>query len=706
VPAPRVFDSFDEEVEVEDFGGGDGAEDGRRGGFRLDSWALGGTVASTCAVALLGVAEAPLYLLALPVVLPMVALLSYRERTKRIHKLELSQALREQREVNSKVGLLLGRTENSSTTLESSVTELSRQLARVEAQLEASSDATKATHEATKRAFNQLFRMTNASASRILEEQGKTVRQIVAEEVGQGFDRAREGDEAAATFVEVNLLDVKRELAELEGIQTDMVRLVEGLARAQAPGSVVGGAGADEDWIRDELAAVREAIALDVEDILTRREGDGRAEGDAGAATFRLEERLSEIVQAAERNQKSIQDVQDALYSTVGQLAEAEDPGSVVGQEDMLDEVRRVSSSVEVLAASLEALRDLPDAMEDVREAVRDQTEIGSALMSGGGVFTNTQEAYRSTTSVSVNDSSAAIEGLERKIDDLARYTEVVARVSEQLSEIGPGLALPEAGEETATVEEALMSAGAADEAGEKNPSWLEYDQGGELEAVEEVVEAASANAEPTSEMKAPPAEEEPPTPEPATSEQQQEGERDLLAEGLASLRLGRQAESDAEAESHFSRAMECFGEATRMDPSSVAAQGNMGNALLCSARRKIKVLGTFAREARDGAYVSEESVRMSEDVAVEAGEILVRSGRCYRAVLSLNPRDARALLNWGNALCLRAKLVERRDADSAVELYDAAIEKFSASLQLQPDLVEGRRALDRATQSLNGLLY
>jgi len=137
-----------------------------------------------------------------------------------------------------------------------------------------------------------------------------------------------------------------------------------------------------------------------------------------------------------------------------------------------------------------------------------------------------------------------------------------------------------------------------------------------------------------------------------------------------------------------------------------VAAQGNMGNALLCSARRKIKVLGTFAREARDGAYVSEESVRMSEDVAVEAGEILVRSGRCYRAVLSLNPRDARALLNWGNALCLRAKLVERRDADSAVELYDAAIEKFSASLQLQPDLVEGRRALDRATQSLNGLLY
>ena len=96
----------------------------------------------------------------------------------------------------------------------------------------------------------------------------------------------------------------------------------------------------------------------------------------------------------------------------------------------------------------------------------------------------------------------------------------------------------------------------------------------------------------------------------------------------------------------------------------------------------------------------------MSEDVAVEAGEILVRSGRCYRAVLSLNPRDARALLNWGNALCLRAKLVERREADSAVELYDAAIEKFSASLQLQPDLVEGRRALDRATQSLNGLLY
>jgi len=58
------------------------------------------------------------------------------------------------------------------------------------------------------------------------------------------------------------------------------------------------------------------------------------------------------------------------------------DPGSAVGEEDMLDEIRRISSSMEALAASLEALRDLPGATEDVREAVRDQTEVGSALMS------------------------------------------------------------------------------------------------------------------------------------------------------------------------------------------------------------------------------------------------------------------------------------------------------------------------------------
>ena len=100
------------------------------------------------------------------------------------------------------------------------------------------------------------------------------------------------------------------------------------------------------------------------------------------------------------------------------------------------------------------------------------------------------------------------------------------------------------------------------------------------------------------------------------------------------------------------------------------------------------QVLSTFAKEARDSPYMSEDSIRMSQDLMRETSEILVESGRCYRTVLSLDPRDARALLNWGSALCLRAKLIETKDAENAIALYDAAIEKFDVSSFVFPSLV------------------
>ena len=41
-----------------------------------------------------------------------------------------------------------------------------------------------------------------------------------------------------------------------------------------------------------------------------------------------------------------------------------------------------------------------------------------------------------------------------------------------------------------------------------------------------------------------------------------------------------------------------------------------------------------------------------------------------------------RALVNWGHALCMRARLVAPRDTDAAVRLYEAAAEKFTAAAE------------------------
>lgn len=46
-----------------------------------------------------------------------------------------------------------------------------------------------------------------------------------------------------------------------------------------------------------------------------------------------------------------------------------------------------------------------------------------------------------------------------------------------------------------------------------------------------------------------------------------------------------------------------------------------------------------------------------SMSLSKEATEYMILAGRRFRAVLGLNPGDERALVNWGQALCMRAKL-------------------------------------------------
>jgi hypothetical protein len=279
---------------------------------------------------------------------------------------------------------------------------------------------------------------------------------------------------------------------------------------------------------------------------------------------------------------------------------------------------------------------------------------------------------------------------------------------------------------------------------GEGNPGWLEYtEESGdsrELEPVKEGVQASASSLTSSGkdvEEDVPTISEEPLNMEeeeveggsssssissssspPTTGEESKAIEpnnaddglsvEELLGEGLRALKRGRQElrEGDgmnSNSESSFIQAINYFDEVVRIDPKSVAAHGNKGNALLAYARQKMKVLSTFAQEARDNPFMNEQSLQMSEDLTQETNDFLIESGRCFRTVLSLNSRDPRALLNWGNALCLRAKLVGRRDVDSALDLYDAALEKFEASLMLEDSPV-AREAMNAALFDLQQL--
>ena len=100
--ATEVPDERSARVAAEDYSDVD-AEDGdemRRAVLlpSIDVLALAGTAVSTSAIAIVGIAEVPTAVLALPVVLPMVALIAYRERAVRRQRLAQEASARQLRQ--------------------------------------------------------------------------------------------------------------------------------------------------------------------------------------------------------------------------------------------------------------------------------------------------------------------------------------------------------------------------------------------------------------------------------------------------------------------------------------------------------------------------------------------------------------------------------------------------------------------------------
>eukprot|EP00850_Spirogloea_muscicola_P015809 SM000124S25941 [mRNA] locus=s124:260179:262899:- [translate_table: standard] len=164
-----------------------------------------------------------------------------------------------------------------------------------------------------------------------------------------------------------------------------------------------------------------------------------------------------------------------------------------------------------------------------------------------------------------------------------------------------------------------------------------------------------------------------------------------LLEEGGVLLREGREGlvgkVEAGVAERLLSQAAERFAAAVELDSASVAAVGQLGNALLAHGELKLHL----ARQLREMVPESEPPERSKGgsrpsaadeerrslmerrrqsllQQAYQAGDeceqLLMDAGRKYRAALSLDNRDARALHNWGLALCYRGHLLAEEAED------------------------------------------
>ncbi|KAK9842287.1 hypothetical protein WJX81_004659 [Elliptochloris bilobata] len=154
-----------------------------------------------------------------------------------------------------------------------------------------------------------------------------------------------------------------------------------------------------------------------------------------------------------------------------------------------------------------------------------------------------------------------------------------------------------------------------------------------------------------------------------------------LLREGRGLARAGREL---GRADGLLRGALAAFEGAAALAPDSVAVLGNWGNTLLAYGLLKKRCLVLLGAPPPDA--LPAEAERMAAAGAALVGEAraaLVAAGQRFRAVAERDAGDARALANWGRALCLRAQLADQ--PEEARALYGGAVAKLEAVLEGDP---------------------
>lgn len=155
----------------------------------------------------------------------------------------------------------------------------------------------------------------------------------------------------------------------------------------------------------------------------------------------------------------------------------------------------------------------------------------------------------------------------------------------------------------------------------------------------------------------------------------------ELYTLGLENMRQGRALCAEpgggglTEGDALLADAYQCFQKTLAIDPGNIKALGNSGNALMARGRAALAMAEDAAARGQPEA---------AERLTQQAEQLLVKAGRLYREVLEGDASQARAFLNWGRVICLRAETArDRGNATGAHDLFCNAAEKFEAALEL-----------------------
>jgi len=692
----------------------------------VDAIALAGTVASSAAIAAIGVAEVPAALLALPVALPVVALMAYRGRvSKKLQQrdIEISRTNDLKKEVNrilkESVNDVLG---SPLPALKNNFADLETKISGLEGSILAANgiahNSAKRLDESQRKVLESTDQIAAASVGKFSDQVSQLIvdtwpdRDLLLSSVREVVEQELATEQRMLRGIEVSLSDIKQDLNRMEQIQTRLIdgaistvarqviesedslfdRLLEASQTKQqslpagnseldyygnVPTEVLMGRG--KEWLRDELTTLEDSVIASMQNIVEKNN-----EESLQLVENRCESIIKQLQSDADEARKSISELQSAVYD----IPLATPPSNSAGSDQVIETMGR---ELRDIAQSLSSLQEDMSATEEVKDLIADLKSKVEQMSESTNVFNGDNSQVEGRIDDLAVESVRSFEGITDRLEDLTAQLNDLKEVTRNSpKETSKGT--------------------------ETNTGGVEFDKwvSGESESSSAITESPAPEPPLSSAGGNGKGEEASGSQEVKATEQEDEvstvpvNSDDLLQQGLTFLRQGRKEsqsrESLSNAEASFRQALQCFRAASQIDPSSAAAHGNQGNTLLAYSRLKMKLMDTLSATSDPRSWQGGDSESILDELSKETSGLLIEAGRCFREVLALNSKDAKALLNWGNALCLRARMTVGQDVDSAHNLYDAAIEKFEAVLQLEPGMAEVLKALGMALYDISGL--
>ncbi|KAI7836874.1 hypothetical protein COHA_009274 [Chlorella ohadii] len=164
-----------------------------------------------------------------------------------------------------------------------------------------------------------------------------------------------------------------------------------------------------------------------------------------------------------------------------------------------------------------------------------------------------------------------------------------------------------------------------------------------------------------------------------------------LYERGVQRLREGRALAATPGADLGLAdaalwEAEEAFEALLAQQPDNIRALGNYGNTLNAHGKLKKQMMDAVAAAAAPADAAQAAAVNAAQErLAAEAKDLLLLAGRKYKEVLELDPNQAKAYINWGRVVGLRAEMARAAgNLEEGARLFSRAADKFDAAIDIE----------------------